>query len=163
MLGVVYEPQYSYSRIMLTKLVIFVSLFDDLYDNYSTTEESNIFTAALERYIHLWFFSYNIYRSCTTNGKPNIKSHKWNPLTKHCQQKLPTCNYFTNMIYSQNNQSMYIQFYFIINFTCIPFVKIIYRCMKQYYIPNSNYGSLHSICLCFQTMVNNILLYNILN
>ncbi|XP_020192141.1 (E)-beta-caryophyllene synthase-like [Aegilops tauschii subsp. strangulata] len=50
MLGVVYEPQYSYSRIMLTKLVIFVSLFDDLYDNYSTTEESNIFTAALERW-----------------------------------------------------------------------------------------------------------------
>ncbi|VAI41969.1 unnamed protein product [Triticum turgidum subsp. durum] len=50
MLGVVYEPQYSYSRIMLTQLVIFVSLFDDLYDNYSTTEESNIFTAALERW-----------------------------------------------------------------------------------------------------------------
>ncbi|KAI4978939.1 hypothetical protein ZWY2020_015692 [Hordeum vulgare] len=50
MLGVVYEPQYSYSRIMLTKLVMIVSLFDDLYDNYSTTEESNIFTAAMERW-----------------------------------------------------------------------------------------------------------------
>ncbi|XBI98105.1 hypothetical protein VPH35_018368 [Triticum aestivum] len=49
-LGVVYEPQYSYSRVMLTKLLIFVSLFDDFYDNYSTTEESNIFTAAMERW-----------------------------------------------------------------------------------------------------------------
>uniref|UniRef100_A0A8I6YYP9 Terpene synthase n=1 Tax=Hordeum vulgare subsp. vulgare TaxID=112509 RepID=A0A8I6YYP9_HORVV len=51
MLGVVYEPQYSYSRIMLTKLVMIVSLFDDLYDNYSTTEESNIFTAAMESFV----------------------------------------------------------------------------------------------------------------
>ncbi|XP_048560268.1 (E)-beta-caryophyllene synthase-like [Triticum urartu] len=49
-LGVVYEPQYSYSRVMLTKLLVFVSLFDDFYDNYSTTEESNIFTAAMERW-----------------------------------------------------------------------------------------------------------------
>ncbi|KAL6643118.1 hypothetical protein ACP70R_021299 [Stipagrostis hirtigluma subsp. patula] len=50
MLGVVYEPQYSYSRIMLTKLMQIVSLFDDLCDNYSTSEENRIFTAALERW-----------------------------------------------------------------------------------------------------------------
>ncbi|KAK8450642.1 hypothetical protein SEVIR_6G066700v4 [Setaria viridis] len=50
MMGVVYEPYYSYSRIMLTKLVMSVSLFDDLYDNYSTTEESQIFTTAMERW-----------------------------------------------------------------------------------------------------------------
>ncbi|CAL5009974.1 unnamed protein product [Urochloa decumbens] len=50
MMGVVYEPYYSYSRIMLTKLILFVSLFDDLYDNYSTTEESQIFTTAMERW-----------------------------------------------------------------------------------------------------------------
>ncbi|XBH57187.1 hypothetical protein VPH35_078841 [Triticum aestivum] len=49
-LGVLYEPQYSYPRIMLTKLVLFMSLLDDLYDNYSTTEESNIFTAAMQRW-----------------------------------------------------------------------------------------------------------------
>ncbi|CAO2205705.1 unnamed protein product [Urochloa humidicola] len=50
MMGVVYEPYYSYSRIMLTKLIIFVSLFDDLYDNYISTEESHIFTTAMERW-----------------------------------------------------------------------------------------------------------------
>ncbi|RCV30114.1 hypothetical protein SETIT_6G068300v2 [Setaria italica] len=50
MMGVVYEPYYSYSRIMLTKLVMSVSLLDDLYDNYSTTEESQIFTTAMERW-----------------------------------------------------------------------------------------------------------------
>ncbi|CAL5004164.1 unnamed protein product [Urochloa decumbens] len=49
-MGVFYEPYYSYSRIMLTKLILFVSLFDDLYDNYSTTEESQIFTTAMERW-----------------------------------------------------------------------------------------------------------------
>ncbi|KAG8086758.1 hypothetical protein GUJ93_ZPchr0010g9909 [Zizania palustris] len=50
MVGVVFEPQYSYGRIMLTKLFIFVSIFDDLYDSYSTLEESNLFTIAMERW-----------------------------------------------------------------------------------------------------------------
>jgi hypothetical protein len=53
MLGVIYEPYYSYSRIMMTKFFIFASFFDDLFDNYSTTEESNIFTTAMER-LHLF-------------------------------------------------------------------------------------------------------------
>jgi (-)-germacrene D synthase len=49
MLGVIHEPYYSYSRIMMTKFLVFANFFNDLYDNYSTTEESNIFTAAMER------------------------------------------------------------------------------------------------------------------
>ena len=49
MMAIVFEPYYSYSRIMLTKLVLFMALLDDIYDNYSTTEESDIFTTALER------------------------------------------------------------------------------------------------------------------
>nr|CAB3479944.1 unnamed protein product [Digitaria exilis] len=50
MMGILYEPYYSYARIMLTKQVPFVALLDDIYDNYSSTEESNIFTTALERW-----------------------------------------------------------------------------------------------------------------
>ncbi|KAF0924515.1 hypothetical protein E2562_010162 [Oryza meyeriana var. granulata] len=50
MLGVLFEPQYSFGRIMLTKLFIFVSIFDDIYDNYSTLEESKLFTEAMERW-----------------------------------------------------------------------------------------------------------------
>ncbi|OEL27048.1 (E)-beta-farnesene synthase [Dichanthelium oligosanthes] len=50
MTGIVFEPFYSYSRIMLTKLVLYMALLDDIYDNYSSTEESNIFTTALERW-----------------------------------------------------------------------------------------------------------------
>jgi hypothetical protein len=50
MLGVIFEPYYSYSRIMMTKIFVFATLFDDLYDNYGTTEESNIFTTAMERF-----------------------------------------------------------------------------------------------------------------
>jgi hypothetical protein len=53
MMGVCYEPHYSYSRIMLTKLITLASLFDDFYDNYSTTEESKVFTAALERLAYM--------------------------------------------------------------------------------------------------------------
>ncbi|WVZ54584.1 hypothetical protein U9M48_005358, partial [Paspalum notatum var. saurae] len=44
----IYEPYYSHSRIMLTKLAVSFALLDDMYDNYITTDESNIFTAALE-------------------------------------------------------------------------------------------------------------------
>ncbi|CAL4996527.1 unnamed protein product [Urochloa decumbens] len=50
MLGVFFEPQYSYSRKMLTQLFMIVSILDDLYDNYCTTEEGNTFAAALQRW-----------------------------------------------------------------------------------------------------------------
>lgn len=70
---IVYEPDYSYSRIMLTKLVLYIALLDDIYDNYSTTDESNIFTTAFKRYIsrslkfrfinHIYHGGYNIYVS----------------------------------------------------------------------------------------------------
>jgi hypothetical protein len=50
MMGAVYEPCYSYSRIMLTKFTVYATMFDDLYDNHGTTVESNIFTAAMERF-----------------------------------------------------------------------------------------------------------------
>lgn len=50
MLGVFFEPQYSYSRKMLTQLFMIVSILDDLYDNHCTTEEGKIFAAALQRW-----------------------------------------------------------------------------------------------------------------
>ncbi|KAM0876225.1 hypothetical protein ACQ4PT_036317 [Festuca glaucescens] len=50
MLGVLSEPQHSYGRIMLTKLFTFVSIFDDIYDSYSTLEESKLLTIAMERW-----------------------------------------------------------------------------------------------------------------
>ncbi|PWZ44290.1 (E)-beta-farnesene synthase [Zea mays] len=48
MLGVIHDPYCS--RIMIVKIFVFISLFDDLMDNYSTTEESNVFTATMERW-----------------------------------------------------------------------------------------------------------------
>ncbi|RLN36423.1 (E)-beta-farnesene synthase-like [Panicum miliaceum] len=50
MLGVVYEPHQSYARIVLTKWLKLVSLMDDFCDNYSTTEEYDIFISSLERW-----------------------------------------------------------------------------------------------------------------
>lgn len=52
MMEVFFEPQYSYSRKMLTQLFMIVSVIDDLYDNnYCTTEDGGVFAAALQRYI----------------------------------------------------------------------------------------------------------------
>ncbi|KAF7070063.1 hypothetical protein CFC21_075620 [Triticum aestivum] len=50
MLGVLFEPQYSYGRIVLTKFFTFISIFDDIYDSYSTLEESRLLTMAMERW-----------------------------------------------------------------------------------------------------------------
>ncbi|CAN6197312.1 unnamed protein product [Urochloa humidicola] len=50
MLGVVYEPHQSYSRIVLTKFLKLVSVMDDFCDNYSTTKEYEIFISSLERW-----------------------------------------------------------------------------------------------------------------
>ncbi|KAG2632747.1 hypothetical protein PVAP13_2NG123018 [Panicum virgatum] len=48
MVGVVYEPHQSHARIMLVKWSKLLSLMDDFCDNYSTTEEYDIFVSSLE-------------------------------------------------------------------------------------------------------------------
>jgi (-)-germacrene D synthase len=53
MLGVLFEPQYSYGRIVLTKFFTFISIFDDIYDSYSTLEESKLLTMAMERSLYI--------------------------------------------------------------------------------------------------------------
>ncbi|KAG2641123.1 (E)-beta-caryophyllene synthase-like isoform X4 [Panicum virgatum] len=50
MLGVIHEPCQSYARIALTKCFKLVSLMDDFCDNYSDTEEFEIFITSLERW-----------------------------------------------------------------------------------------------------------------
>ena len=50
MMGVFFEPHYSYPRTVLTKLITLVSVFDDFYDNYSTAQESTMFTSAIDRF-----------------------------------------------------------------------------------------------------------------
>nr|CAB3487458.1 unnamed protein product [Digitaria exilis] len=92
MAGVCYEPYYSYSRIMLTKLVMIASLFDDFYDNYSTTEESNVFTAALQRWdeqateqlpVYLREFYLNILSTSNEIGKDlKLQNNKHAELVK---------------------------------------------------------------------------------
>ncbi|KAD3338018.1 hypothetical protein E3N88_33539 [Mikania micrantha] len=49
-LGVYFDPQYSCSRIFLTKVITLTSTFDDTYDVYGTYEELKIFTDAIQRW-----------------------------------------------------------------------------------------------------------------
>ncbi|KAD3338100.1 hypothetical protein E3N88_33621 [Mikania micrantha] len=49
-LGVYFEPQYSRSRIFLTKMIKMATIFDDTYDNYGTYDELKIFTEAVQRW-----------------------------------------------------------------------------------------------------------------
>ncbi|TVU47051.1 hypothetical protein EJB05_06629, partial [Eragrostis curvula] len=56
MSGVAYEPQYSYSRIMLTKLLKIVSLMDDFCDNYTTTKKASYSLQLSKCWLDLSFF-----------------------------------------------------------------------------------------------------------
>ncbi|OIT20040.1 PREDICTED: (-)-camphene/tricyclene synthase, chloroplastic-like [Nicotiana attenuata] len=48
--GLLFEPQYRYCRRMLTKVIAFIVVLDDIYDVYGTLEELEIFTDAVERW-----------------------------------------------------------------------------------------------------------------
>ncbi|XP_058115042.1 beta-cubebene synthase-like isoform X2 [Magnolia sinica] len=49
-LGVYFEPQYSFGRIAVTKLISIASVMDDIYDVYGTLEELKPFTEAIQRW-----------------------------------------------------------------------------------------------------------------
>ncbi|PHT62693.1 hypothetical protein T459_33462 [Capsicum annuum] len=47
--GTIFEPQHSYTRKMLAKVIDFVTLIDDIYDVYGILDELELFTHAVER------------------------------------------------------------------------------------------------------------------
>uniref|UniRef100_A0A0A0L2M0 Terpene synthase N-terminal domain-containing protein n=1 Tax=Cucumis sativus TaxID=3659 RepID=A0A0A0L2M0_CUCSA len=49
-MGVYYEPKYSSGRILLAKVIAFLSILDDMYDAYATFEELQLFTHSIERF-----------------------------------------------------------------------------------------------------------------
>lgn len=48
--GATYKPQYSYARMLATKITAFITIIDDIFDTYGTTEESMQLKAAIDRY-----------------------------------------------------------------------------------------------------------------
>ena len=49
-LGVYFEPQYSFAWRILTKKIYMASIIDDIYDVYGTHEELELFTNAIKRF-----------------------------------------------------------------------------------------------------------------
>ncbi|CAM0881155.1 unnamed protein product [Alopecurus aequalis] len=48
--GACYEPQYSHSRMILTKMTAFMTILDDIFDTYGTTKESMQLAEAINRW-----------------------------------------------------------------------------------------------------------------
>lgn len=53
-LGVYFEPQYSHARRMLAKVSAMLAITDDIYDNYGTQEELELYTEAIQRSVHIF-------------------------------------------------------------------------------------------------------------
>ncbi|XP_050899978.1 (-)-germacrene D synthase [Lathyrus oleraceus] len=49
-LGVYFESQYSVGRKIMTKVISMTSVIDDIYDNYGTIDELQLFTQAIQRW-----------------------------------------------------------------------------------------------------------------
>nr|XP_009387495.1 PREDICTED: alpha-humulene synthase-like [Musa acuminata subsp. malaccensis] len=49
-LGIYFEPHYSRARMITAKVFALISIMDDIYDVYSTLEESQQFTEAIQRW-----------------------------------------------------------------------------------------------------------------
>lgn len=47
--GITYEPQFEYARSVLAKAIQIITVVDDFYDVYSTLDEQQLFTDAIER------------------------------------------------------------------------------------------------------------------
>jgi len=47
--GACYHPPYSRSRIIQTKITSFITIIDDMFDTYGTTEECTKFVEAIGR------------------------------------------------------------------------------------------------------------------
>lgn len=54
--GVYFEPSYSRCRIILAMVAAIVTILDDIYDVYGNSEECELFTKAIERYVFFFFY-----------------------------------------------------------------------------------------------------------
>lgn len=61
-MGMAAEPQFSYTRKMLTIAVALIAVIDDFYDVYGTLPEVELFTDAIQRLLAkiLFSFKFNI-------------------------------------------------------------------------------------------------------
>ncbi|GAY60880.1 alpha-humulene/(-)-(E)-beta-caryophyllene synthase [Citrus sinensis] len=50
LVGVYYEPKYTFGRILVSKIICLISLIDDTFDAYGTFEELTLFTEAVKRW-----------------------------------------------------------------------------------------------------------------
>ncbi|EFH46395.1 lyase/ magnesium ion binding protein [Arabidopsis lyrata subsp. lyrata] len=49
-IGIFYEPEFKYCRMILTKIFMLIAIMDDIYDIYGTLEELEIFTNVVEKW-----------------------------------------------------------------------------------------------------------------
>lgn len=58
-LGAFFEPQFVLARRFMTKVTVFLSIMDDIYDVHGTIEELELFTEKIERF-SCWIYLYEV-------------------------------------------------------------------------------------------------------
>ncbi|KAF9610223.1 hypothetical protein IFM89_021416 [Coptis chinensis] len=98
--GMTDEPQYSYCRQVITKVIALVTVIDDFYDIYATYDEAKLFTDAVERwdinsveqlpdYMKLCFFA--LYNTVNEFAYNVLKEHGFNILPHLRKQWVDQC------------------------------------------------------------------------
>mgnify|MGYP004714647957 CR=1 FL=1 len=59
--GTISDPEHGYARRLLTKVAALVTAIDDVYDQYGTEDELELFTSVVER------LEWTPYDSCAIN------------------------------------------------------------------------------------------------
>lgn len=57
-IGLMYEPEYGYFRRVTAQVVALITTIDDIYDEYGTLDQLQLFTDAVERWGRLYILIY---------------------------------------------------------------------------------------------------------
>ncbi|KAL4355025.1 hypothetical protein GQ457_06G022580 [Hibiscus cannabinus] len=107
MLGMYFEPKYSFGREILTKIITMISIMDDIYDSYGIFEELQLFTNTIQR----WNINYidQLPEYMKLFYKPLLEIYKEAEETMAKQGQSYSVQYSINK-FKQLNESYFLEF-----------------------------------------------------
>ncbi|KAA8532359.1 hypothetical protein F0562_032386 [Nyssa sinensis] len=117
-LGMAYEPEFSNCRIAVAKVMVIITVIDDIYDFYGFLEEVKLFTSATERwdicaldefpsYLKICFVA--LFNTVNEMAYLNIKEHGFDSLPYFKKERADLCNVYlgeAEIVYEGRTQTL---------------------------------------------------------